>query len=156
MDLAPDYRKPQSGKTGRRLARQRNSPARHLLTVIQSVDVKLTLEFKEKRETNMTTPRLALILGAAFVVGTVPAARAGAILYDNLGTGSTVYATPYSAGFWLINSATGGYGGAGLTENAFAFTPAVTANLTELDIALGLITGSGSVTVDLVYRFTKT
>ena len=80
---------------------------------------------------------------------TVSAAGAGepAILYDNLGSGNSLYATN---SFYLVNSATGGWPGAGLLEHAFAFTPAVNADFTELDIAIGLVTGNGSMTVDLM------
>jgi uncharacterized protein (TIGR03437 family) len=69
------------------------------------------------------------------------------VLYSNLGTGGNVYSSNV---FALINSATGGYSGAGLIEFAYPFTPRATAGFTRLDVGVGLVTGAGSLIVNLM------
>ncbi|MBZ5609646.1 MAG: hypothetical protein LAP38_15400 [Acidobacteriia bacterium] len=65
-------------------------------------------------------------------------------VYSNLGSGTTVYNS--GTGWSVSTVASTGF----LLQPAFSFTPSGTFNFTELDIALGFINGTNSVTVDLM------
>ena len=96
---------------------------------------------------NVSYTAAAPIIQSFAVLGPPAFSPTGTILYNNLGSGANLYTTDTFVG---INSATGGYSEAGLMQPAMSFTPGITAGFAELDIAVGLVKGTGSLTVDLM------
>jgi hypothetical protein len=89
--------------------------------------------------------QVAVIL-ALFVSGD---ALADIVVYSDLGSGNDVYQS--GGGGWDITGTESSCPRCdGAFDSAFSFTPTATAYLTELQVALGYVSGTNSVTVDLM------
>jgi hypothetical protein len=75
-------------------------------------------------------------------------AQAANIVYDDLGSGGSVY--QHGGGGWDATGPSSGTCNFGCGNVAFSFTPTVTSYLTQLQLGVGFASGTNSVTVELL------